>query len=191
MTYLFLGLILWMALLYWHQRYPQRGHKRPTCSTAITHPMHSRAKPAWVKAELLQLAARDPQTSCRSLTDIFNRRHANNGMSVGKSFVSGLMRKQQYEVMRLHRNLRQRHYLPGRCLSLRALKNKASITLLHALLDAVEQYGVPKAIRTDNEAVFQSRLFRLGLAVLSIGHQSIVRGRTGALNGSLARSKAS
>lgn len=34
-----------------------------------------------------------------------------------------------------------------------------------------KKYGKPKAIRTDNEAIFTSRLFRLGLWLLGIKHQ--------------------
>lgn len=49
------------------------------------------------------------------------------------------------------------------CLCLKGLKNKASITLLRSLLDAIEKYGKPKIIRTDNEAVFTSKLFSLSL----------------------------
>lgn len=55
--------------------------------------------------------------------------------------------------------------------ALRALPDKASITLLRALLDAIERHGRPKAIRTDNEAVFTSRLFRFALWTLGIRHQ--------------------
>jgi transposase InsO family protein len=57
------------------------------------------------------------------------------------------------------------------CLLLRELPTKASIVLLRCLLDTIEKYGKPKAIRTDNEAVFTSRLFRFGLWVLNIKHQ--------------------
>ena len=57
------------------------------------------------------------------------------------------------------------------CITLRAIPNKASITLLRVLLDAVENYGKPTIIRTDNEAVFISRLFRLGLLLLGIQQQ--------------------
>ncbi len=59
------------------------------------------------------------------------------------------------------------------CLSLTALKNKSSITLLRAILDCIEAYGMPKNIRTDNEAVFTSRVFQLGLTILGIRHQRI------------------
>src|SRR5690606_41321957 len=56
------------------------------------------------------------------------------------------------------------------CLYLQQLPSKASITLLRFLLDTIEQYGKPKAIRTDNEPVFTSRLFRFGLWLLGIKH---------------------
>jgi transposase InsO family protein len=54
---------------------------------------------------------------------------------------------------------------------LQALPNKASITLLRALLDAIERFGKPRAVRSDNEAVFTSRLFRIALWTLGIRHQ--------------------
>ena len=53
------------------------------------------------------------------------------------------------------------------------MKDKSSITLLRCILDCIEQYGMPKIIRTDNEAVFTSKLFRLGLKCLGIRHQVI------------------
>ncbi|MBE0617730.1 MAG: transposase family protein [Proteobacteria bacterium] len=55
--------------------------------------------------------------------------------------------------------------------SLRALPDKATIAILRALLDAIEQFGKPRAVRTDNEAIFTSRLFRLALWTLGIRHQ--------------------
>jgi len=56
-------------------------------------------------------------------------------------------------------------------LCLKALTDKSSATLLRCLLDCVERYGKPKCVRTDNEPVFTSKLFRLGLLVLGIRHQ--------------------
>jgi transposase InsO family protein len=55
--------------------------------------------------------------------------------------------------------------------SLRALPDKATIAVLRALLDAIERFGRPRAARTDNEAVFTSRLFRFALWALGIRHQ--------------------
>ena len=57
------------------------------------------------------------------------------------------------------------------CITLKTVKTKASIILLRCLLDAVEQYGQPRFIRTDNERIFTSRLFRFGLHLLGIKHQ--------------------
>jgi len=57
------------------------------------------------------------------------------------------------------------------CLSLTALRTKATIDILRAVLGAIEQFGKPKAIRTDNESMFTSRLFRLTLWLLGIRHQ--------------------
>lgn len=61
-------------------------------------------------------------------------------------------------------------------LSLAGLKDKSTITLLRHLLDAVERYDKPKMIRTDNESIFTSRLFRLGLWLLGIKHQKTDKG---------------
>jgi transposase InsO family protein len=58
-----------------------------------------------------------------------------------------------------------------KCLCLKALGDKASITLLKILIQAIDAYGKPKVIRTDNEAVFTSRLFNFGLWLLGIRHQ--------------------
>jgi putative transposase len=49
--------------------------------------------------------------------------------------------------------------------------NKKSWTLLGHVCLAIGRYGKPKAIRTDNEAVFTSRLFKLFLTVAGIKHQ--------------------
>ena len=58
-------------------------------------------------------------------------------------------------------------------LSLIALANKSSFTLLGHLFLAIGRYGQPRAIRTDNESVFTSRVFRLTLFLLGIRHQRI------------------
>lgn len=58
-----------------------------------------------------------------------------------------------------------------RVLCLQALRNKASITLLRCLLDTIERFGRPRFVRTDNEAVFTSKLFTFGLQLLGIRHQ--------------------
>jgi transposase InsO family protein len=57
------------------------------------------------------------------------------------------------------------------CLSLRELRDRSTIGVLRLLLDAFERFGRPKSLRTDNEPVFVSRLFRFVLWLLGIRHQ--------------------
>jgi putative transposase len=54
---------------------------------------------------------------------------------------------------------------------LEALETKSSWTLIQKLIEAIRRYGRPRAIRTDNEAVFASKAFRLALLILGICHQ--------------------
>ena len=62
------------------------------------------------------------------------------------------------------------------CLRLQRLSDKSSWTLLQELVQAVKQYGRPQFVRTDNEAMLVSRLFRLGLWLLGIRQQRIEPG---------------
>ena len=54
---------------------------------------------------------------------------------------------------------------------LEALETKSSWTLISRLTEAIRRYGKPRAVRTDNEAVFTSRAFRLALLLLGIRHE--------------------
>jgi transposase InsO family protein len=62
------------------------------------------------------------------------------------------------------------------CLQLQRLSDKSSWTLLQELVHAVKRYGRPQFLRTDNEAVLVSRVFRSGLCFLGIRQQRIERG---------------
>ena len=165
---------------------------------------HRRAKPAWVRTEILRLKALMPQAGCRAVADSFNRRFAaKRRMSVGKTFVSELLRERRYAIELLRRQIRNRRPRPvpknfvwaldltGKdtldgstrivlgilehasraALRLEALPGKSSWTLILRFLDAIKRYGKPLVIRTDNEAVFTSKVFRLVLLLLGIRHQ--------------------
>ncbi len=56
-------------------------------------------------------------------------------------------------------------------LHMQALHHKTSCTLLACLREVIHAHGRPRVIRTDNEAIFTSREFRLGLKQLGIRHQ--------------------
>ena len=61
-------------------------------------------------------------------------------------------------------------------LVVKALYDKRTITILRVLLNAIEHYDKPKAIRTDNEAIFTSWMFALALRWLGIRHQRTLPG---------------
>jgi putative transposase len=54
---------------------------------------------------------------------------------------------------------------------LEALPSKSSWMLILKLLAAIKRYGKPRMVRTDNESVFTSGIFRLALLVLGVRHQ--------------------
>ena len=58
------------------------------------------------------------------------------------------------------------------CISLTKLESKHSWILLRELCAAIREYGKPARVRTDNEAVFTSRLFRWGLGILGVRHET-------------------
>lgn len=59
------------------------------------------------------------------------------------------------------------------CTRLAAVINKRSWTLIGHLCLAIGQYGKPYAIRTDNELVFKSAVFKTFLKLVGIRHQRI------------------
>lgn len=165
----------------------------------------TRAKPEWVKHEVLRLKALMPHDGCRKIADIFNRRFEEaRKMTVGKTYVSNTIRKHYHEILLLRRQIKNakpkqvphnliwaldltgKTTLDGQtclvlgiiehasraALTLEALHNKSSWTLVGKLVDSIKRYGKPRMVRTDNEAVFTSRVFRLALFLLGIRHQT-------------------
>lgn len=162
-------------------------------------------KPDWVGDAILDLKARLPDYGCRKIATVFNRLYAEQGVTVGKTFVADTLKQHRYALLHKQKMLKNKppHHVPrqrywgvdltyftdveghthtvlGVCehysrlsLALRRIPSKASIALLRALLDIVEAFGTPQVVRTDNEAVFTSRLFRIGLRLMGIRHQTI------------------
>jgi transposase InsO family protein len=55
---------------------------------------------------------------------------------------------------------------------LEKLKDKSSLSILKALITSIEKFGKPKSLRSDNEIVFTSKLFKLALFILGIKQQT-------------------
>lgn len=64
-------------------------------------------KPAWVRSEVLRLKALMPGAGCRTVAECFNRRFIiKKRMTVGKTFVSDLIRGHRHEIAMLRRQIR-------------------------------------------------------------------------------------
>ncbi len=61
-------------------------------------------------------------------------------------------------------------------LHLQALHDKTSHTLIACISEVIRINGKPRIIRTDNEAIFTSKTFRIGLKKLGIRHQRTTPG---------------
>lgn len=71
-------------------------------------PRRSRAKPDWVKREVLRLAALTGD-GCRAIEKLFNRLYASQrNMTVGKSFVNYTIRDKRYEIEVLRRDIKRK-----------------------------------------------------------------------------------
>lgn len=205
-----LGVIGWIVAFWLLRRggsMPQFGRRKPS-KNAPPVPYCFVKKPDWVLNEIIRMKALMPHSGCRTLADSFNRRFVHKGMRVGKTYVSNILRKHEYDIRVLRKKLKHRrprpmplnrvwamdltgkqdtagqiHNILGLVehgsranLCLHGLKDKMSITLLRHLLDTIEKYGKPQFLRTDNEAVFTSRLFRFGLWLLGVKHQRTDKG---------------
>jgi putative transposase len=155
-------------------------------------------KPDWVRYKVLVLKAYLPHEGCRKIASHFNRQYAHTSLSVSKSYVYRMLKEHRYEIMLLRKKLK--HHIPKvlpknliwsiditsynqqqilgvadngsrALLVLQHLQTKATIQLLRILLVTIEHYGKPKILRTDNEAVFLSKLLRFALWILGIRQQ--------------------
>ncbi|MCB1604195.1 MAG: transposase family protein [Xanthomonadales bacterium] len=142
------------------------------------------------------------QASGYKIADLFNRQFSHLD-TVSKTYVYEIIRKYQYQILILRKNIKNKEPLPvannwvwgvdltgkfNSCnknmhilgiidhgsrfnIVLKYIHNKSSKRLLFEIYLAVKEFGKPEYIRTDNEAVFKSRLFKLGLRLMGIKHQ--------------------
>ena len=177
-------LAVW-ALGPWHRARPYAGPRRgASIGSHATVPAGpgSRRKPAWVLEAVIRLKAVCPRASVRMVAALFNLRHRPR-MTVSKTWVDEKLRAHAHRVLEVRRELRQRkpwavainavwaldltmiHGQPvlgivdhgsPRLLRLAALPRKCTFTLLGHLFLTIAQFGWPRAVRTDNEAMFTS-----------------------------------
>jgi putative transposase len=167
-------------------------------------PYRVNRKPEWVTTKVLWIKAHLRKEGCRKVAQAFNQEHGPT-CTVSKSFVAGVLKRHQYALWCLRREIQNKKPTPtavnavwamdltfyadaqhhqqtalgiidhgSRLLvRLQTIINKNSWTLLGQLCLAIGRYGKPKAVRTDNERVFTSDLFKLFFMMAGIKHQRI------------------
>jgi len=69
--------------------------------------IRQKAKPAWVREEVIRLKALMLDAGCRAIADCFNRRFAvSRRMTVGKTFVAEVIRSHLYDITCLRREIK-------------------------------------------------------------------------------------
>jgi transposase InsO family protein len=163
--------------------------------------MHCRKKPDWVTKEVLRLAVFLP--SCRAVAGAFNAIHgqrATVGKSYVHEVCRA--HESRLRLLRREMRRRPPHAVPvggafsldlttvrvagqrrlvlglidqGSRLALRlkVLTHKGVWTLLSEVCATIAEHGRPKAIRTDNEAMFTSRAWKVLLKAFGIRHERI------------------
>jgi len=86
---------------------PGRGSHGPQ-SVLGSQQLLSRPKPAWARTELIRLRAWSPDAGCRVIAEIFNRQFAERGVTVGKTYVAGVLRQSKYDIALLRRTVKHR-----------------------------------------------------------------------------------
>jgi transposase InsO family protein len=85
---------------------PTRIVRRPTGIPSLPARLPRNArKPPWVIEEVLHLRALSG-CGCLKIAQMFNRRHADNGMSVGKTFVAKTINVQAHRLLMIERDIR-------------------------------------------------------------------------------------
>jgi transposase InsO family protein len=176
-----------------------RNRSRLAKDATLTVKPHPRAKPEWLRQRIMYLATH--LDSCRAITHAFNRStaEASVGKSWVAEFVKCNAAEIALRRRSMRRHLPTyfavNHtwaldltFVPSpsgltftvlgiidqgsrHVLCLKALPGKCSWMLLGHLFLAFSRYGLPSAIRTDNESMFTSQLWCGTLKALAIAHR--------------------
>jgi len=179
--------------------YKQKAKKeKEKIETFIPYTTHNK-KPSWVQDELIYLKIHLPKYGCRKIAQTFNKKFSHTKVTVSKSYVYNIIKANSYEIIKQRKNLKNK--IPKKIdnnriwsidlttikkqqvlgvidggsralLILRHLQTKSTINIIRAILNAIELYGKPKLIRSDNELVFTSKLMSMVLYILGIRHQT-------------------
>ncbi len=105
------GCLLYLSLLYFilfPSKHPTHFGQRKSPEPPRTFHLHPK-KPNWVSKEIIRMKAFMPDVGCRKLAESFNRRYTKSKKrTVGKTYVSNIIKKHQYEIQILRKNSKHR-----------------------------------------------------------------------------------
>jgi putative transposase len=102
--------IRWLRWLMPWLHWPARGRWPHVCKQAVApRRVFAQPKPKWVRTEIVRLKALMPQAGCWTIAHHFNRRwKSQRQMTVSKTYVADVCRKQQYQILHARRKLKHR-----------------------------------------------------------------------------------
>lgn len=178
--------------------YKQNTKKDDTAKAFIVYTSHNK-KPIWVKDQVIYLKVHLPNNGCRKIALTFNKKYAHKNVTVSKSYVYNIIKANNYEIIKQRKELKNRvpRVIPNNLiwsmdlstikeqqifglidngsrvlLTLKHLQTKSTINIIRVILNAIEKYGKPKIIKSDNEHVFTSKLIKTTLYLLGIKQQT-------------------
>jgi len=191
-------LILIFKHLFKPKYYKKKTKVQKKDNLFIPYTTHNK-KPTWVKNEIIYLKVYLANYGCIKIAIEFNKKYAHKKITVSKSYVYNIIKANNYEIIKKRKELKNRVPKPiaknliwsmdlstieeqqilgiidhgSRALiSLQYLKTKSTINIIRAILNAIEKYGKPKIIKSDNEHVFTSKLMKTTLYLLGIKQQT-------------------
>ena len=177
-------------------------HPKACALATLDAHIRTRRKPDWLRLEVLRLKAHMPRAGCRAVAHTFNRLHpsvsigktfvadliaahqleiadlrhqirsakprtlaVNNTWAMDMTFFTGDDKTTHAAIGMIDHGSRL-------ALRLHTLTRRCSWCMLGHLCLAIAQHGKPRKLRTDNEAVFNSRVFNTFLKLAGIHHQT-------------------
>jgi hypothetical protein len=190
---------LYSLILSYFKPAPYYKHQSKETEETFIPFTHPNKKPPWVQEKVMYLKMHLPHDGCRTIAKHFNQQHTHKNMTVSKSYVYRIFIAYGYEILLMRKEMRnQTPYKKEKkqlwhmdlttidkrqifgvidagtraLVLLKHLPTKSTINIIRALLDAIEYYGKPKSIRSDNEIVFTSKLMRTALWLLNIKRET-------------------
>ena len=169
---MFIFILIFLILKYFlkPKYYKKASKQKDINKNFIPYTSHNK-KPTWVKDKVIYLKVHLSQYGCRKIAITFNKKYAHKNISISKSYVYNVIKANNYEIIKQRKELKNQVPRPipknliwsmdlttinqqqifglidngsRALLSLQYLKDKSTINIIRAILNAIELYGKPK-----------------------------------------------